>query len=220
MRKYLNILENTDIFKGIPEHAILSITQSGACYLKSYTAGADIYECGQPIYYAGIILEGEIDVIHASANGHENIVNRFFKGSLIGISYACMEAANTFNHFRSITDSKILFINMRLILKERYCKCDHCFQLMENLMSSLALNNIRLNHKIQVLSQHTLRKKILTYFELLADRNSSREFTLPFNREQLASYLGSERSSLCRELSKLADEKWIEIDKNRIRLLK
>lgn len=220
MRKYLNLLKNTDIFYGIPEEAILSIIQSGACYLKTYSAGADIYECGQPIYYAGIILDGEIDVIHASTNGHESIVNRFFQGSLLGISYSCIEAANTFNHFRSITDSTILFINIKLVLRERYAQGDHCLLLMENIMTSLAVNNIRLNHKIQVLSQHTLRKKIMTYFELLADKNNSKEFVLPFNREQLASYLGSERSSLCRELSKLADEKWIEVDKNRIRLLK
>lgn len=219
MRKYLNILKNTDIFYGIPEQAILSIIQSGACYLKRYTAGVDIYECGTSISYAGIVLEGEIDVIHASSNGHESIVNRFFQGCLFGISYSCTETANTFNHFRSTTDATVLFINIRLILRERYSQCEHCLLLIENIMESLAANNIRLNHKIQVLSQHTLRKKILTYFELLADQNGSREFILPFNREQLASYLGSERSSLCRELSKLSEEKIIEVDKNRIVLL-
>jgi len=31
----------------------------------------------------------------------------------------------------------------------------------------------------------------------------SNEITILFNREQLACYLGSERSSVCRELSKL-----------------
>ena len=42
-------------------------------------------------------------------------------------------------------------------------------------------------------------------------KNGSNEITIPFNREQLASYLVSERSSVCRELSKLKNDNIISI---------
>lgn len=219
MKKYLNILQKTEFFYGLPDNTILSIVQSNACYVKSYTPGTTIYECGNTITYAGIVLEGEIDVIHSSVNGHECIVSRFPPCSIFGASFSCVEATNTLNNFRSITKSTILFININRLLRELYAHCDHYLPFIENIMSSLATSNIRLNTKIQVLTQKTLREKLLTYFELLAKQNNSRTFTLSFNREQLASYLGSERSSICRELSKLSEEKIIEINRNQVVLL-
>ena len=69
------------------------------------------------------------------------------------------------------------------------------------------------------MSQKTLRNKLITYFELLSIQNGSNEITIPFNREQLACYLGSERSSICRELTKLKEENIITINKNNVILL-
>lgn len=126
---------------------------------------------------------------------------------------------NTRNDIRSTTRCTVLFIHIQTLLQEYYPHQDFYLPLMENMMRSLAKSNIRLNTKIQVLSQKTLRDKILTYFELLAEQNNSNEFTLPFNREQLACYLGSERSSVCRELSKLSEKQIIRISKNQIALL-
>lgn len=219
MQKFINILQKTDFFRGLPDDAIFSIIHSDVCYTKNYDAGTTIYESGQAINFAGIVLEGEIDVIHSSDDGHETIVSRFPQYSIFGTSFSCVEYTNTLNTFRSITNSTILFINISRLLREHYKNSDHYVSLMENIISSLATNNIRLNTKIQVLSQKTLREKLLTYFELLAKQNNSKEFTLVFNREQLASYLGSERSSICRELSKLSEEHLIQINRNKVILL-
>ena len=40
--------------------------------------------------------------------------------------------------------------------------------LFENIMNSLAKSNIILNNKIQIMSQKTLRDKLITYFEILS----------------------------------------------------
>ncbi|MGN0026527.1 MAG: Crp/Fnr family transcriptional regulator, partial [Clostridium sp.] len=89
----------------------------------------------------------------------------------------------------------------------------------ENIIYSLAKSNITLNTKIQIMSQKTLRNKLITYFELLSMEKGSKEITIPFNREQLASYLGSERSSICRELTKLKNDNLIDINGNNVVLL-
>ena len=86
-------------------------------------------------------------------------------------------------------------------------------------MNSLAKSNVILNNKIQIMSQKTLRDKLITYFEILSMEKGSNEITIPFNREQLASYLVSERSSVCRELSKLKNDNIISINGNNIVLL-
>ena len=91
--------------------------------------------------------------------------------------------------------------------------------LIRNIMKSLAQSNISLNTKIQLLTQKTLREKLLTYLHMLSVQNQSLEFDLPFNREQLACYLASERSSVCRELGKLQKENIIRLNRNHIILL-
>ena len=44
-------------------------------------------------------------------------------------------------------------------------------------------------------------------------------FTIPFNRQQLADYLGVDRSALSNELSKMQREGLLQVEKNQFRLL-
>lgn len=218
MKRFINILATSEIFTGISEYAILNFIQSPICYKKNFAAGSTIYGCGQNIGYAGIILKGTVDIIHPSLCGHDTIVGRLLPGSTFGASFATSQELNTLNDIRSVTDSTILFLNIKEIFRQNYGQPSEQLCLIENIMSSLAQSNIRLNTKVLILSQKSLREKILTYFHTLSVQAHSSQITLPFNREHLASYLGSERSSVCRELSKLQDEGFLQIKQNHITL--
>ena len=49
-------------------------------------------------------------------------------------------------------------------------------------------------------------------------KNESQEFTIPFNRQQLADYLSVDRSAMSNELGKMQRERLIRVDKNRFYL--
>ena len=49
-------------------------------------------------------------------------------------------------------------------------------------------------------------------------KNNSKEFTISFDRQALADYLGVERSAMSAELSKLRNEGILEADTNRFKL--
>ena len=215
----LNLISNHTFFKNIPKEKILCILNSTACYIKSFDPEMTIYKIGEEIHSAGIVLEGIIDIIHTSINGDETIVNRLTKEHTFGASFSCTSDINNLNYIRSTTASTVLFIDVYKLLRECDFIYDYRLCLLENIMSSLAQSNILLNAKIQILSQKTLRDKLIAYFELLSIQKGSNKITIPFNREQLAGYLGSERSSVCRELSKLKDDNIININKNNIVLL-
>ncbi len=219
MKKFINILSTSEIFTDISEETILHIVQSPTCYKKNFVAGSTIYGCGQDISYAGIILAGQVDIIHPSLSGHDTIVGRLLPGNVFGASFATTQDINLLNDIRSITDSTILFINIKEVLRQGYCPSTEHFCFIENIMNSLAQSNIRLNTKVQILSQKSLREKILTYFHSLSIQAHSNEITLSYNREHLACYLGSERSSICRELSRLQEEGYLLIKQNHITLL-
>ncbi|CEH34415.1 Crp/Fnr family transcriptional regulator [Romboutsia lituseburensis] len=214
-----NLISNHTFFQHISKEEIHSVINSSSCCIKTFDSKINIYKAGEKIQSVGIILDGIVDIIHTSINGDETIVNRLTKGHTFGNCFSCVSNINNLNDIRSITFSTILFIDIYNLLKDSNFSYEFRINLFENIMSSLAQTNIALNTKIQILSQKTLRDKLITYFELLSIQNGSNKITIPFNREQLACYLGSERSSVCRELSKLKYDNIININKNNIVLL-
>ena len=219
MKRYINLLSNTDFFKGIPAEELSYFLSSHICYLKDYEPGVTIYCNGALINYAGIILDGNIDIIHSSSSGNDTIVNRLSRGDMFGESFACVGIKNALSEIRSVTFCSILFINIHKLISDNSCLENIRMPLIRNIMKSLAQSNISLNTKIQLLTQKTLREKLLAYLHMLSVQNQSLEFDLPFNREQLACYLASERSSVCRELGKLQRENIIRLNRNHIIIL-
>lgn len=59
----------------------------------------------------------------------------------------------------------------------------------------------------------------MTYLMLQAKQNNSSSFEIPFDRQELADYLGVDRSGLSTEIGKLRKEKIIECEKSWFRLV-
>ncbi|MBQ9991194.1 MAG: Crp/Fnr family transcriptional regulator [Lachnospiraceae bacterium] len=218
MIKYLNTLKSVCLFRDLSEDAILLIVRSKACFLKSCKKGISIYGFHRDGTFPGIILEGAADVLQPSVQGHEVIVNRLTAGSSFGFSYACAGEENRINDIRCVVDSQILFMDISMLLKGDCLPASLETQLLKNLLQLLAEGAIILNSRVQVLGQKTLKEKLLTYFEQLVEKSGSRKLELDFNREELAAFLCSERSSVSRELSKLSEEGKIRIRGNQIEL--
>ena len=59
----------------------------------------------------------------------------------------------------------------------------------------------------------------MAYLSDQAKQNHSDTFTIPFNRQALADYLGVERSAMSAEISKLKKDGIIDTQKSTFRLL-
>ena len=64
------------------------------------------------------------------------------------------------------------------------------------------------------LSPKSIRGKLLSYLSFQAIRQGSYRFEIPFNRQQLADYLGVDRSALSNELSKMARDGLLSYERN------
>ena len=60
----------------------------------------------------------------------------------------------------------------------------------------------------------SIRERLLSYFSEQAIENRSPRFSIPFSRQQLADYLGVDRSALSNELSKMQRDGLITYRKN------
>ena len=86
-------------------------------------------------------------------------------------------------------------------------------------MNDLAKKNILFHERLQITSKRSTREKLLAYLNGQAKKNKSREFSIPFDRQELADYLEVERSGLSAEISKLRKEEILQSHKNRFTLL-
>lgn len=83
------------------------------------------------------------------------------------------------------------------------------------MMSIIAEENIFLNKKILIFSQKRLRDKLLTYINMLEPR-AGEECWIPFNRQDLANFIGADRSAVSRELMRMQKDNIIKIEANKI----
>lgn len=59
----------------------------------------------------------------------------------------------------------------------------------------------------------------MSYLNSMSLQYGSREFDIPFDRQQLADYLNVERTALSKELGKMQNNGIITVKKNQFRLL-
>ena len=87
------------------------------------------------------------------------------------------------------------------------------------LTAGLARKVLDMNERVQVLLKHSLREKITALLDLYKEQNGC-TFTVPLNREEMAEYLGCDRSALSRELARMSGEGIIEYKRNSFKVLK
>lgn len=90
---------------------------------------------------------------------------------------------------------------------------------LENILREVARDAVYLNLKIQLLSQPTLRDKLLFYLNVMHDSQHSHVFTIPFTREKLAQFICADRSAVSRELSRMQREGIITIEGKQIKFV-
>jgi CRP-like cAMP-binding protein len=81
--------------------------------------------------------------------------------------------------------------------------CGHHNQIALNLNLISARKNLALTRRIFHAAPKSIRGKALAYLSFNAAQAGSREFDIPYNRQQLADYLGVDRSALSAELSRM-----------------
>lgn len=69
-------------------------------------------------------------------------------------------------------------------------------------------------------SPRTIRDRLLSYLSWQAQQHGKNEFSIPFNRQELADYLGVDRTALSAQLSRMRQEGLLDYRKNHFILMK
>ena len=218
MRNYYQLLMKNPLFMGIPEEKMEPVLQCLKAKKKVFTSRTLLFSSDEPIPCLGLVLNGYAEIFLTDPDGNHTLITQACVGELFGHALAVAHAsANIFEIFTS-EKAEILFLYVPEFTSLQNCNCTYRFKIMENLMQLIAKNNMELMMKIRILTQGSLRKKLLLYFSILSRQQHSATTTLPFGRDKLANYLFCDRSAVSRELGRMDREGLIQLGKTKIML--
>lgn len=214
----MDALSQTALFQGsTPQDTEAMLSCLGA-ERRQYPRGAVILRAGEAAHSLGLVLSGSVLIEHDDFWGNATVLDSVGPGQVFAESYACTPGEALMVHVSAAEASEILFLNTARVLQTCPHACPCHGLLIRNLLTLSAQKNLRLSRKIFHTAPKTIRGRLLLYLSDQALRAGGQEFTIPFNRQQLADYLNVDRSALSSELGKMQREGLLEVSRNRFRL--
>lgn len=185
-------------------------------YNANYKKNKNIIDSFKDDEEIGIITQGYVQIIRNNYNGTTAIVEELYEDDLIGSVF--LYTKNDEYEIITKEETNIIIINHNEI-NSTDINDKNYNQFIRNLYMITNEKIKEKNERIEILTQKTIRNKLLEYFKISSRKSGSKYIYLPFNFSDLANYLAVDRSAMSREIGYLKEEGFIEIKGKRITLL-
>ena len=165
----------------------------------------------------GIVVSGYIQIIRNDYNGNRTIIEQLEENDLFGSMFSSI--LNSEYDIVTKEDSKIIIIEYSRIIEGVKNHYTFYTQFIQNLLQIISSKIDEKNNRIEILTEKSIRNKLLKYFQIISKKNGSKNIYLPFTFTELADYIAVDRCAMSRELKNLKDEGFIEIKAKKITLL-
>lgn len=209
-----SFLANTLLFKGVSAEELKSMLQCLDGTEKEYSKSEIVFFAGESIDSIGLVLSGSVNIEYDDIWGNKTILGRAEVGQIFGEAYACRPSEPLMINAVASEKCTILFLKISRLTTtcQNSCTCHN--RLIQNLLNILSLKNLNLSRRSLHITSKSIRGRLLSYLSEQAKERGSASFSIPYNRQQLADYLGVDRSALSNELSKMQQEGLISYDRN------
>lgn len=207
-------LSNTALFRGIATDEVQTLLQCLNYSTKTYEKGDIIYHAGETAAAMGLICSGSVVIACCDLWGNNSVLDVLGAGQLFSETYACLPGEPMMVSVTTCEKSEILFLSIERLLTTCTHACTCHNRLVQNLLHIFAQKNLGLSRRVLHTSPKAIRGRLLSYLSEQAKKNGSYAFTIPFNRQQLADYLGVDRSALSNELSKMQRDGLLTYDRS------
>ena len=218
MKDFLAVIRSSQLFSGISEVETVAMLSCLGAEKKDFPKESFVLRAGDRVDSIGLVLSGSVLIIQDDIWGNRNILHKAIPGQSFAAAFACAPGSVPNVSVIAETPVSIMFLNVKRILDICPSACTHHSRIIRNLLGELAEKNLRLGEKLSHMGQRSTRAKLMSYFSAEAQRLGKCEFDIPFSRQQLADYLGVERSGLSLELGKLRSEGLLDFNKNHFTL--
>ena len=218
MKDFLPVIRASRLFSGVSERELEAMLACLRPETKDYPKDAFVLRAGDTAEAVGLVLSGTILMLQEDVWGNRNILSKVGPGQIFAAAYACAPGSVLNVSVLAETPVTVLFLNVGRVLTLCPAACAHHSRIIRNLLGELAGKNLRLGEKLTHMGQRTTRAKIMSYLSAEAQRLGTYELDIPFSRQQLADYLGVERSGLSLELGKMKQDGLLDFHKNHFEL--
>lgn len=212
----IQFLLRTPLFLGAEPKELESLLAAMEVAERAFPKGAVILQAGEHTKRLYLVLSGGVTVENYDAWGNRTILGHVAPGEVFAETYACLPEQPMMVNAVASQETALLSLNTAALLKHSGPQRD---LILTNLLRITAEKNLALSRRIFYTSSKTIRGRLLSYLSDQAMLQGGLTFSIPFDRQQLADYLGVDRSALSNELSKLRREGLLVTRKKQFSLL-
>ena len=212
-------LHKSPIFKGMNDQSISNAHDALNTTEKRYRKGSVIMRAGSTTDRMGIVLEGSVTIESNDIWGNRTILSHVESGQFFAETYALLEDETMLVDVVANENCRILFLKVGSLNHLISLNNTWANTLIANLLSISARKNLHLSGRSFHTSPKTIRGRVMSYLNTISLQKDTKEFDIPFDRQQLADYLNLERTAPSKELGKMQNDGIIIVRKNHFRLL-
>ena len=213
------LLQENRLFAGLPAERLDGLLQKLAARTACFGKNSVIWGMGERVDHAGIVLSGRVEAWRYTSDGQESLSAVHEAGGLFGEVLMSARTVGSPVELRTAKPAKILFLSLDALL--RCCAEDggsDCTRLLSNLLGEVSEKYWALQGHIRLLSIPDGRTRLEAYLRQEAGKTGE-TVCAGMTREQMARYLGMNRSALSRLLGSMQREGRLELRRGSIRLL-
>lgn len=210
-------VEEIFLLQAMDEAELEEIRGLGCMKIRTYQKDQTVFRMGDRVCELGVVLSGSVTIEATDLWGSRSIFSRVEKGQAFAETYALCREPMMVDAVCS-EDAEILFLHVSGLLREENQPASWYPKLLRNILMLCARKNRVLSNRMFCTASKKIRSRILAFLSLQAVRNGSEEFTIPYNRQELADYLNLDRSAVSKELCRMRDEGILAFRKNQFHL--
>ncbi|NLK00368.1 MAG: Crp/Fnr family transcriptional regulator [Clostridia bacterium] len=216
---YLGELSKSLLFDNIQREHLADLLGCLKPTISSYKKNDYLIIADEEFKSLGIVLKGRVAVFKDNAAGRRVMISLLSKGDMFGEMLAFSKQKKWPATVEAQENCEILFLAKEKIIDECRNVCPWHKTLIENMLRIISERALMLNKRVEYLSITGMRGKISTFLLEQFKEAGTPTFTLPMNRNDLASYLNVSRPSMSREMSKMRDEGVIDFHLSSVKIL-
>lgn len=214
----LGVLRSSGLFRGIDDADIQAILKCLNARERAYQKEEIIYPEGARVQKIGFILEGQVDAVQEDFWGNQMLIGRFMSGDIFGEAFV-LSKENDFPYSAvSYRGTRVLFLDYDPLADRAFADCPSYDLLLRNLLHVVGKKSMILLRKMGHIAKRTTREKLLSFLSERARKAGGNHFSIEYNRQGLANYLGVDRSALSTELSRMQKEGLLTFERNTFEL--
>ena len=212
-------LQKSMLFRGMTETEISNALQVLEAREKNFQKSETLLIAGTITERMGLVLEGSVTIESNDVWGNRTIISHVGKGQVFAETYALLENEPMLVDVTASEDCRILFLRSGRIQNLKTSLEPWALKYITNLLTISMHKNLILSGRSFHTAPKTIRGRVMAYLNSVSLQKHSREFDIPFDRQQLADYLNLERSALSKELGKMQRDGLISCRKNHFIIL-